>query len=111
MEHPLLVAGGVCLFYFFVLFLLSSYEEMVRIQELTAYYNFCSEDEFERKVAEILIELGLVKDYNYYVVKNEDIYAIAHSCYGKNFAFRNLCYRTGVKSRLEKKFYVMNVDH
>lgn len=96
------------LFYFLIVFVISTYEEITRIENNTRHYNLCSEEEFERKLAEIMIQLDLVEDYNYYLVSNKSLVPLAHKFYPLSFHLRNMCYRCGIKNRLEKQFYVMS---
>lgn len=98
------------LFYFVIVFVISTYEEMTRIENSTRHYNFCSEEEFERKLAEIMIQLHLVEDYNYYLIDNKFLIPLAHKYYPVSFHLRNTCYRCGIKNRLEKQFYVMSTS-
>lgn len=96
----------VCV-YFFVLFILSCYDEMNTIQEQTNYYNQCSEEEFERKVAELVIEFKGLPSFNFYMEKNNEVFFVAAVLYKQNPYFREICYRCGVKQRLEKNFAVL----
>lgn len=95
------------LLYFFIVFIVSTIEEVSRIENLTRHYNLCSEEEFERKLAEIMIQLDLVADYNYYTLPNKFLVPLAHKYYPLSFHLRNMCYRCGIKNRLEKQFYVL----
>lgn len=98
------------LFYFLIVFVISTYEEMTRIENNTRHYNLCQEEEFERKLAEIMIQLQLVEDYNYYAISNKFLIPLAHKYYPLSFHLRNMCYRCGIKNRLEKQFYVMSTS-
>jgi hypothetical protein len=93
--------------YFLFLFLLSCNEEVNRIQEETKFYNTCDFILFERKLADIMIQLDLIDDFNYYLDRNENLLQIAAENYNRLPVFREICYRNGLKPRLEKNFAVL----
>lgn len=96
--------------YFIALFILSCFDEIQRIKEFTRHYNLCSDEEFERKLAEILIELKFIKDYNFFTKRDYDVIFISYQIYRKSRKFREMCYRTGIKPRLEKQFKLLSDD-
>lgn len=93
--------------YFVVLFLISCRDEVLRIQELTLFYNRCPQDEFDRKLAEILIQLNIIDPYNYYYENNDHLVYVALKYYPMHSELRDLCYRTGLKPRLEKNMSIL----
>lgn len=93
--------------YFLFLFLLSCRNEVLKIQELTNHFNRCPQEEFDRKLAEILMQLKLIDSYNYYYEINDHLLFVALEQYPRHREFRELCYRTGLKPRLEKNMSVL----
>ena len=84
-----------CIFSIFYFFFLS-YKNFKYIEKSTTFYNLCSEDIFQKKLYEIMIDIGLKKCINY------NIYETAAFLYLNNEDFRKKCQKEGVKHRLLK---------
>lgn len=88
--------------YCFCIYVISSYDEIRQIEKLTKHFNTCDKEEFERKLAGLLIEFDVIPSYNFFMERNENLYSYAARTYPKNKKFREMCYRVGLKQRLEK---------
>lgn len=92
----------VIFLYCFSIYVISSYDEILRIERLTKHYNTCDKEEFERKLSGLLIEFDVIPNFNFFLERNEHIFSYAAVTYPKNKKFREMCYRCGLKQRLEK---------
>jgi hypothetical protein len=108
---PRLSVISLCLlaitFYFFGLYIVSCYEEVNRIQKLTAYHTFCPDHVIESKVKDILIDFHFLNNNAYFVENKQELWLTAAEAYTRNVRFRNVCYKNGLKHRLEKNFQAM----